>query len=52
MMTKDRDINKYTKGWDFTVRWFTDGDNDGSLRNVAISSLVAVDLNSILCGLF
>ncbi|KXN82841.1 Trehalase [Leucoagaricus sp. SymC.cos] len=35
-------------GWDYTRRWFTDGDNDGSLRNLAVSRLVAVDLNSIL----
>ncbi|KAJ3558853.1 hypothetical protein NP233_g11413 [Leucocoprinus birnbaumii] len=35
-------------GWDYTMRWFTDGDNDGSLRNLGVRSLVAIDLNSIL----
>ncbi|KAF5360563.1 hypothetical protein D9756_004935 [Leucocoprinus leucothites] len=35
-------------GWDYTKRWFTDGDNDGSLRNLGVRSLVAIDLNSIL----
>jgi alpha,alpha-trehalase len=35
-------------GWDFTERWFTDGENDGSLRNLGVRNLVAVDLNSIL----
>jgi len=31
------------------MRWFTDGENDGSLRNLGIRSLVPIDLNSILC---
>ncbi|XP_006462478.1 hypothetical protein AGABI2DRAFT_206816 [Agaricus bisporus var. bisporus H97] len=35
-------------GWDYTMRWFKDGANDGSLRNLGIRDLVAVDLNSIL----
>ncbi|KAF9450542.1 glycoside hydrolase family 37 protein [Macrolepiota fuliginosa MF-IS2] len=35
-------------GWDYTRRWFTDGDNDGSLRNLGVRSLIGVDLNSIL----
>lgn len=35
-------------GWDYTTRWFTDGDNDGSLRNLGIRSLIPIDLNSIL----
>lgn len=41
--------SKVALGWDYTKRWFTDGDNDGSLRNLGVRSLVAVDLNSILC---
>lgn len=36
-------------GWDYTMRWFKDGANDGSLRNLGIRDLVVVDLNSILC---
>jgi len=35
-------------GWDFSSRWFSDGTNDGSLRNLNTRSLIAVDLNSIL----
>ncbi|KAL9711247.1 hypothetical protein Ac2012v2_005787 [Leucoagaricus gongylophorus] len=35
-------------GWDYTQRWFVDGDNDGSLRNLGARNIVAVDLNSIL----
>uniref|UniRef100_A0A3B5BC12 Trehalase n=1 Tax=Stegastes partitus TaxID=144197 RepID=A0A3B5BC12_9TELE len=38
-------------GWDYTSRWFIDGDghNDGTLRDIRASQVLPVDLNALLC---
>uniref|UniRef100_A0A3Q1BSL5 Trehalase n=1 Tax=Amphiprion ocellaris TaxID=80972 RepID=A0A3Q1BSL5_AMPOC len=38
-------------GWDFTSRWFIDGDghNNGTLKETRTSQILPVDLNALLC---
>ncbi|XP_054459287.1 trehalase isoform X1 [Anoplopoma fimbria] len=38
-------------GWDFTSRWFMDGDghNNGSLGETSTSQILPTDLNALLC---
>uniref|UniRef100_A0A3Q1H841 Trehalase n=1 Tax=Acanthochromis polyacanthus TaxID=80966 RepID=A0A3Q1H841_9TELE len=38
-------------GWDFTSRWFIDGDghNNGTLKETLTSQILPVDLNALLC---
>lgn len=38
-------------GWDFTSRWYRDGDGDGSgtLRETRTSQILPTDLNALLC---
>ncbi|KAG7217636.1 hypothetical protein INR49_021324 [Caranx melampygus] len=38
-------------GWDFTSRWYIDGDgqNSGSLRETRTSQILPTDLNALLC---
>ncbi|XP_037631179.1 LOW QUALITY PROTEIN: trehalase [Sebastes umbrosus] len=38
-------------GWDFTSRWYIDGDghNNGSLRDTSTSHILPTDLNALLC---
>lgn len=38
-------------GWDFTSRWYIDGDghNNGTLRDTRTSQILPADLNALLC---
>lgn len=38
-------------GWDFTSRWYIDGDgnNNGTLKETRTSQILPVDLNALLC---
>lgn len=38
-------------GWDFTSRWYTDGDghNNGTLGGTSASQILPIDLNALLC---
>ncbi|XP_018521004.1 trehalase [Lates calcarifer] len=38
-------------GWDFTSRWYIDGDgrNNGTLRDTRTSQILPTDLNALLC---
>jgi alpha,alpha-trehalase len=37
-------------GWDYTMRWFSVGNEAEGLRSLNVRNTVGVDLNSILCG--